>query len=58
MRFTTKSGEWQDILLPIHELQPTFRGRTVQASTLDPAQIMETAFGHHERLALAIQYPQ
>ena len=39
MRFTTQSGEWQDIRLPIHEFQPTFRGRTVLAPILDPAHI-------------------
>ena len=39
MRFATQSGEWQDIHLPINEFQPTFRGRTVQAPTLDPARI-------------------
>ena len=39
MQFTTQSGEWQDIRLPINEFQPTFRGRTVQAPTLDPARI-------------------
>jgi len=38
-RFATKSGEWQDIRLPIHEFQPTFRGRMVQAPTLDPVRI-------------------
>ena len=39
MRFTTQAGEWQDIHLPINEFQATFRGRTVQAPTLDPARI-------------------
>ena len=39
MRFTTQAGEWQDIHLPINEFHPTFRGRTVQAPTLDPARI-------------------
>lgn len=39
MRFTTQSGEWQDIRLPLNEFQPTFRGRMVQAPTLDPACI-------------------
>jgi len=38
-RFATHSGEWQDIRLPLNEFQPTFRGRTVQAPTLDPARI-------------------
>jgi NADH dehydrogenase [ubiquinone] 1 alpha subcomplex assembly factor 1 len=38
-RFTTQAGEWQDIRLPINEFHPTFRGRTVKAPTLDPAQI-------------------
>jgi len=38
-RFTTKSGEWRDIRLPINEFQPTFRGRTVQAPNLDPNRI-------------------
>ena len=38
-RFATQIGEWQDIRLPIHEFQPTFRGRTVQAPSLDPARI-------------------
>lgn len=38
-RFATQSGEWRDICLPIHEFQPTFRGRTVKAPTLDPARI-------------------
>jgi len=38
-RFATQSGELQDIRLPILEFQPNFRGRTVQAPTLDPAQI-------------------
>ena len=38
-RFATQAGEWRDIRLPIHEFQPTFRGRTVQAPTLDPARI-------------------
>ena len=39
MRFATQAGEWRDIRLPINEFQPTFRGRTVQAPTLDPARI-------------------
>ncbi len=38
-RFATQPGEWQDIHLPINEFHPTFRGRTVQAPTLDPARI-------------------
>jgi hypothetical protein len=38
-RFASQSGEWQDIRLPINEFQPTFRGCTVQAPTLDPARI-------------------
>ena len=38
-RFATQAGEWQDIRLPLNEFQPTFRGRTVQAPTLDPARI-------------------
>ena len=37
--FATQSGEWQDIRLPIKDFHPTFRGRTVQAPTLDPACI-------------------
>ena len=39
MRFATQAGEWRGIRLPITEFQPTFRGRTVQAPTLDPARI-------------------
>ena len=38
-RFTTQAGKWQDIRLPINEFHPTFRGRTVQAPTLDPVRI-------------------
>ena len=37
-RFATLDGEWQDICLPISDFQPNFRGRTVQAPTLDPAR--------------------
>jgi hypothetical protein len=39
MRFATQAGEWQDIRLPLNEFQPTFRGRIVQAPSLDPARI-------------------
>ena len=38
-RFATQSGEWQDIRFPMTDFQPTFRGRTAQAPTLDPARI-------------------
>ena len=38
-RFATQAGKWQDICLPINEFQPTYRGRTVLAPSLDPARI-------------------
>lgn len=38
-RFTTPAGAWRDVVLPVTDFQPTFRGRTVAAPALDTARI-------------------
>jgi hypothetical protein len=42
-RFSTRADEWLEVVLPITDFQPTFRGRRVDAPVLDPARIR--AFG-------------
>jgi hypothetical protein len=44
-RFSTQAGEWLDVMLPITDFQPTFRGReVVDAPALDPARIRSFGF--------------
>jgi hypothetical protein len=44
-RFSTRAGEWLDVVLPITDFQPTFRGRVVtDAPALDPARIRVFGF--------------
>jgi hypothetical protein len=44
-RFATQVGEWLDVVLPITDFQPTFRGRGVtDAPALDPARIRTFGF--------------
>lgn len=44
-RFATRAGEWLDVVLPITDFQPTFRGRKVtDAPPLDPARIRTFGF--------------
>lgn len=44
-RFSTRVGEWLDVVLPITDFQPTFRGRVVtDAPALDPARIRVFGF--------------
>ena len=38
-RFATQAGEWLDVVLPVTDFQPTFRGRMVEAPALDTARI-------------------
>lgn len=43
-RFATPAGEWIEVILPVTDFQPTFRGRPVEAPTLDPARIRGFGF--------------
>lgn len=38
-RFATPAGEWIEVVLPVTDFQPTFRGRPVEAPALDPGRI-------------------
>jgi len=38
-RFATQAGEWIEVVMPVTDFQPTFRGRRVEASALDPGRI-------------------
>jgi len=39
-RFATRAGEWIEVVMPVTDFQPTFRGRLVaDAPALDPARI-------------------
>lgn len=38
-RVATSAGQWIEVVLPITDFQPTFRGRRVDAPALDPARI-------------------
>ena len=38
-RFATQAGEWIEVVLPVTDFQPTFRGRQVEAPALDPGRI-------------------
>ena len=38
-RFATRAGEWLEVVLPVADFQPTFRGRPADAPPLDPARI-------------------
>ena len=43
-RFATPAGEWIEVVLPVTDFQPTFRGRPVEAPALDPARIRGFGF--------------
>lgn len=43
-RFATQADEWLDVVLPVTDFQPTFRGRPVDAPVLDPARIRTFGF--------------
>lgn len=38
-RFATRAGEWIEVVMPMTDFQPTFRGRQVEAPALDPGRI-------------------
>ena len=38
-RFATRAGEWIEVVMPVTDFQPTFRGRPVEAPALDPGRI-------------------
>lgn len=38
-RFATRVGEWIEAEMPMMDFRPTFRGRRVEASALDPGCI-------------------
>lgn len=43
-RLATEVGQWSDVILPVTNFQPTFRGRPVDAPILDPARIRVFGF--------------
>jgi hypothetical protein len=43
-RFVTEAGQWINVVLPVSDFQPTFRGRLVDAPVLDPARIRVLGF--------------
>ena len=43
-RLATEAGQWIDVILPVTDFQPTFRGRFVDAPVLDPARIRVFGF--------------
>lgn len=38
-RFATRAGEWIEVVMPMTDFQPTFRGRQVEVPALDPGRI-------------------
>lgn len=38
-RFATRAGEWIEAEMPMTDFRPTFRGRRIEASALDPGRI-------------------
>lgn len=38
-QFATRAGEWIEVVMPMTDFQPTFRGRRVETPALDPGRI-------------------
>lgn len=50
-RFATRAGEWIEVVMPVTDFQPTFRGRPVEAPALDLARIRGFGFLISDRQA-------
>ena len=53
-RFATRAGEWLEVVLPVADFQPTFRGRPADAPPLDPARIRGLGLLIADRQAVSV----